>query len=132
MKAKMTTTIVHHNGDTGVRYPPDESISQQKHIRATPSFQKPVLCRLSFHHTGGHRNSSRIRAHGQQMFVILMDPIHKTVHSHIPDRPNYRYRILISCKSFWVGLASPPISLNLRGGRMLCTQVAGAYFLDLA
>ncbi len=91
MKAKMTTTIVHHNGDTGVRYPPDESISQQKRIRATPSFQNPVLCRILFHHSGGHRNSTRIRAHGQQMFAIQMDPYHKDADSRIPDRPNNRY-----------------------------------------
>ncbi len=122
----MTTTIVHHNGDTGVRYPPDESISQQKHIRAKPSGKY----RISFQHTGDHRNSSRIRAHGQEMFVIQQHPYHKNTEFHIPDRPNNQYRIWISCRSFCVGLASP--CLNLHRGGMLCTQVAGAYIPDLA
>ncbi len=91
LKEKMTTTIVHHNEGTGVRYPPEESIPQQKHIRAKSSFQKLVLCRISFHHSGSHTNFTRFRAHGQQMYVIQIDPYHKDAHSHIPDRPNNRY-----------------------------------------
>ncbi len=62
MKAKVTIPSVHTNGGTYMRYPSEESISQQKHIQATLSYQKPVLCPLPFHHSVSHTNSTRIRA----------------------------------------------------------------------
>ncbi len=37
IKAKMTIPNVHPNGDTDVCYPPEENISQQKHIQTTQS-----------------------------------------------------------------------------------------------
>ncbi len=102
LKAKMATPIVHPNGSTDMRSPSEGTISQQKHIQATLSYQKPVLCPFSFHRSGGRTNSTRIRAHGQQMFVI-QDPYHKNTHPHTPSRSSNRYQIWISCRSVYVG-----------------------------
>ncbi len=59
IEAKMTTPIVHPIGGRGMRYPPGESIYQQKHIQTTLPYQKQLLFPISFHHCGIHTNSTR-------------------------------------------------------------------------
>ncbi len=116
MKAKMMVSIVHSNGGTGVRYPPEESISKQKHVQITQSYRKPVLCPFSFHHNGSHTNSTRICAHGQQLYVTQQGPYPKYTHTHISDRPKNRYRLWISCRSAYVGLHQFSLQVKLSPG----------------
>ncbi len=78
IKAKMTTSIVHPIGGTGMRYPSEESISQQKHIQATLSCQSRFYVLFYFHHSGIHTNSTRICANGQQICVTQQDLISHT------------------------------------------------------
>ncbi len=136
MKAKMTTPSVHTNGGTCMRYPSEESISQQKHIQATQSYLRHFTTAVVV----------RILLVSEQMFVIKDDPCYTNAQSHTPDRPNNRYLIWISCRNVCVRLHQfsphmklrrawlhPVISLNLHGGGMLCMYAGGLCVLsDLA
>ncbi len=99
---KMTpnsSPFVHPNGDVDVLNPLDERISQREYISMTPSFQKPVPCRILFFSNTIHTPFTCNRANRQPMGFLVNDTSPQNLSSHSPDHPNNWYRKWISCRS---------------------------------